>query len=245
MVGIKNYLATVAIALLSTFSYGQITSGKITFERRTNLKKKFGDDERMKHLITEENKIRMEVFELYFDENNSLFKVVENDDDEKGFMSYTTQINTTYQDLQKNEMRIILDLFGKNLYVKDSLQKRKWKVTESKRNIGEYMCRKAIWKKNDSTRIYAWFSVDIVPSIGPEGFHGLPGAILGLASEDGGIIYFAKSVEPIKPAETELLTYSSKGKDVYSIKELKIELEKKISGKPWGQRMLDDMFKWF
>jgi len=245
MVGIKNYLALVAIALLSTFSYGQITSGKITFERRTNLKKKFGDDERMKHYLTEENQIRMEVFELYFDESNSLFKVVENDDDEKGFMSYTTQRNITYQDLQNDKIRIVIDLFGNNVYVKDSLPKRKWKVTESKRNIGEYMCRKAIWQKNDSTRIYAWFSVDIVPSVGPEGFCGLPGAILGLASEDGGIIYFAKSVEALKPADAGLLNYDGEDKDVYSIKDLKIDLTKKISGKPWGQRMLDGMFKWF
>jgi GLPGLI family protein len=245
MVGIKKQLALVAIALLSTFSYGQITSGKITFERRTNLKKKFGEDERMKQFLTEENKIKTEVFELYFDENNSLFKVVENDDDEKGFMSYTTQRNITYQDLQKDEVRIIIDLFGKSIYVKDSLQKRNWKVTESKRNIGDYMCRKAIWQKNDSTRIYAWFSVDIVPSIGPEGFCGLPGAILGLASEDGGIIYFAKNVEVLKPSEAALLEYKSEDKDVYSVKELRIDLEKKISGKPWGQRMLDDMFKWF
>ncbi|MDG1147670.1 MAG: GLPGLI family protein [Crocinitomicaceae bacterium] len=244
MGGIKKYWTLVAIALLSTFSYGQITSGKITFERRTNLKKKFGEDERMKHFLTEENKIKTEVFELYFDENRSLFKVVENDDDEKGFMSYTTQRNVTYQNLQKDELRIIIDLFGKNLYVKDSLKHRKWQVTESKRTIGDYMCRKAIWQKNDSTRIYAWFSVDIVPSIGPEGFCGLPGAILGLASEDGGIIYFAKSVAPIKPTEMKLLHYADENKDVYSVKELQVELEKKLSGKPWGQRMIDDMFKW-
>ena len=107
MGGIKKYWTLVAIALLSTFSYGQITSGKITFERRTNLKKKFGEDERMKHFLTEENKIKTEVFELYFDENRSLFKVVENDDDEKGFMSYTTQRNVTYQNLQKDELRCL------------------------------------------------------------------------------------------------------------------------------------------
>ena len=136
MVGIKNYLAIVAIAFLSTFSYGQITSGKITFERRTNLKKKYGEDERMKRFLTEENKIKKEIFELYFDENKSSFKVVQNDDAEKGFMSYTTQRNITYQDLQKDEMVIIIDLFGNNVYVKDSLQNRPWKVTESKRKQG-------------------------------------------------------------------------------------------------------------
>jgi len=244
MVGIKNYLATVAIALLSTFSYGQITSGKITFERRTNLKKKYGEDERMKRFLTEENKIKKEIFELYFDETRSSFKVVENEDAEKGFMSYTTQRNITYQDLQKDEMVVIIDLFGSNVYVKDSLQNRPWQVTESKRKIGDYMCRKAIWEKNDSTRVYAWFSVDIAPSVGPEGFSGLPGAILGLASEDGGIIYFAKSVEVIK-LPLGVLDYDSEKKKFNTLEELRITLESKFSGKPWGKRILEDMFKWY
>jgi GLPGLI family protein len=244
MVGIKNYLAIVAIALLSTCVHGQITSGKITFERKTNLKKKFGEDERMKRFLTEENKIRMEVFELYFDENRSSFKVVENEDEDEGFMRYTTQRNVTHQDLKKDEVLIILDLWGNNVYVKDSLQKRQWKVTESKRKIGNYMCRKAIWQKNDTTRIYAWFSVDIVPSIGPEGFNGLPGAILGLATEDGGIIYFAKSVEAMKPPEGAL-DYEIGKNDVYTMEELRVELEKRFAGQPWGKRVFDDMFRWY
>jgi GLPGLI family protein len=244
MVGIKNYLAIVAIALLSTCVHGQITSGKITFERKTNLKKKFGEDERMKRFLTEENKIRVEVFELYFDENRSSFKVVENEDEDEGFMRYTTQRNVTHQDLKKDEVLIILDLWGNNVYVKDSLQKRQWKVTESKRKIGNYMCRKAIWQKNDTTRIYAWFSVDIVPSIGPEGFNGLPGAILGLATEDGGIIYFAKSVEAMKPPEGAL-DYEIGKNDVYTMEELRVELEKRFAGQPWGKRVFDDMFRWY
>lgn len=244
MVGIKNTVALIAIALLSTISYGQITSGKITFERRTNIKKKFGDDERMKRFITEDNKIRLEVFELYFDENKSSFKVVEDEDEEQGFMRYTTQRNVTHQDLQKDEVLIILDLWGNNVYVKDSLQKRQWKVTESKRKIGNYMCRKAIWQKNDSTRIYAWFSVDVVPSIGPEGFNGLPGAILGLATEDGGIIYFATEVVAMKPPEG-VLSYDLGKNDVYTMEELRIELEKRFAGQPWGQRVFDDMFRWY
>lgn len=245
MVGIKNTVAVIAIALLSTFSYGQITSGKIVFERRTNLKKKFGEDERLKQFITKENQIRLEVFELYFDENRSSFKFVENeDDDEQGFMRYMTQRNETYQDIEKDEFLLKIDLWGNSVYVKDSMQVRQWKVTESKRKIGSYMCRKAIWQKNDSTRIYAWFSVDVVPSIGPEGFNGLPGAILGLATEDGGIIYFAKEVIAMKPPEG-VLDYDTGKDDVYTMNELRVELEKRFGNQPWGKRVFDDMFRWY
>ena len=64
--------------------------------------------------------------------------------------------------------------------VQDSLPARNWKITDSKRSICGYECRKAIYQKNDSTRIYAWYTTALVPSVGPEGFCGLPGTILDI-----------------------------------------------------------------
>ena len=106
----------------------------------------------------------------------------------------------------------------------DSNTNRQWKITDSKRNIANYECTKAVWQKNDSTRLYAWFSPEIVPSVGPEGFDGLPGAILGLATEDGGIIYFAKSVEELKPT-SEVYKVDLKKKEVYTMAELKDKID--------------------
>ena len=243
MDGVKKILVVIFGLLFTIFSYGQITSGKITFERRTNLKKKYGDNQRMKSFITEENKIRKETFNLHFDEERSSFIVVEDPNAEKGYMNYTTQRNKTYQNLEKDEMVVVIDLFGNNAYVKDKMPNRPWKITESKRKIGGYMCRKAIWEKNDSTRIYAWFSVDIVPSIGPEGFCGLPGAILGLATEDGGVIYFAKKVDAGQ-FSPKSLEYEKTNKFT-TIEELKIKLESRFSGKPWGKEIVEDIFKWY
>ena len=243
MDGVKKILVVIFGLLFTIFSYGQITSGKITFERRTNLKKKYGDNQRMKSFITEENKIRKETFNLHFDEERSSFIVVEDPNAEKGYMNYTTQRNKTYQNLEKDEMVVVIDLFGNNAYVKDKMPNRPWKITESKRKIGGYMCRKAIWEKNDSTRIYAWFSVDIVPSIGPEGFCGLPGAILGLATEDGGVIYFAKKVDAGQ-FSPKSLEYEKTNK-FSTIEELKIKLESRFSGKPWGKGIVEDIFKWY
>jgi GLPGLI family protein len=95
---------------------------------------------------------------------------------------------------------------------------------------------------NDSTRIYAWFSVDIVPSIGPEGFEGLPGAILGLATEDGSVIYFAKEVKAMDPP-AGILKYEDKGKDVYTEEALKAILKERMS--QWMKpKDLDAMFSW-
>ena len=84
-------------------------------------------------------------------------------------------------------------------------------MTSSKRKIAGYECRRVIWKKNDSTRIHAWYSQELVPAVGPESFGGLPGTILGLATEDGGVVYFAKSVEVgVKDIESHIPDYPAK-----------------------------------
>ena len=109
--------------------------------------------------------------------------------------------------------------------------------------ISGYSCRKAIWQQNDSTRIYAWYTDDIVPNVGPESFSGLPGAILGIATEDGGVIYFAKSIELSKP--DVLMMQPKKGKNkIYTSAELKTKLEKDFGKNPWGKAMIRDLFSW-
>ncbi len=135
-----------------------------------------------------------------------------------------------------------MDMWGNETFLRDTMDNRKWKVTESKRKISGYMCRKAIWEMNDSTRIYAWFSPDIVPTIGPEGFGELPGAILGLATEDGGVIYFAKEVVAMEPP-AGVFNYETKGKDVYTEAELKVIIQEKM-GQWIKPHEIEAMFSW-
>jgi GLPGLI family protein len=105
------------------------------------------------------------------------------------------------------------------------------------------MCRKAVWEMNDSTRIYAWFSPNIVPSVGPEGFYGLPGAILGLATENGAIVYFATEIKEVS-VEASKLDYSSYKKDVYTKDELISTLVTSM-GKWVKREDLEGMFSWY
>jgi len=242
MAGIRRFSVVVLLTLVCATSYGQITTGTILFERKTNLKKQLGDNPRAKQFITEENKIRIEQFELHFNDSMAAFLPVESDEEEAGMMKYFTTRNSVYQDLSKDEKMTVMDLWGNETYLKGEMSGRSWKVTESKRKIGGYLCRKAIWEMNDSTRIYAWFSVDIVPPVGPEGFSGLPGTILGLATENGGVIYFAKSVSLIAP-KPELLTTDPGKKDVYTKPELRELLEEKM-GKWMKKSDFDGMFSW-
>ncbi|MGB1518335.1 MAG: GLPGLI family protein [Crocinitomicaceae bacterium] len=223
----------------------QITSGRVVYERRTNLQKLYGNMEQMKRFINEDNKIKKEQFELLFNDTASAFLPIEDPNAEKSWMSWMTQKNKTYQNFNTSEQITELDMFGQQLFVGETIDPKKWKVTESKRYISNYHCRKAMYEKNDTTRIYAWFAVELTPSIGPEGISGLPGTILGLATEDGGIVYFAKEVEVLEPKK-EQLSYELGKNEKYSRESLAEEIMERMGGRggKWAGSMMDNLFRW-
>ena len=239
----KIFVCGISAVLLSLQAWAQtdyISSGKIIFERRTNLEKRF-NDQRMKRFVTEANKIRIESFQLAFNDTSSYFAVVPSNQPEE--MAWLTTKNAYYQNLNKSSQLMMLAVFGQNVYVQDSLPQRTWKITDGKRTICGYECRKAIYQKNDSTRLYAWYSPLLTPSVGPEGFCGLPGTILGLATEDGGIVYFAKKIELSEPKKEELLLNPGKNK-VFTIAELRQKIDKEYGSTPWGKSLFNDLFRW-
>lgn len=233
---------TILLVLLLTgataVTRAQITSAKITFERKTNLYKKFKSDNNIQRWVKEEDKIKIDYFELYITDSASVFKQQESELRET--YSWATTKNTVYQNFRTNTRYVIKPIWGEELHLTDTLLKRQWQITESTRKISGYICRKAIWKANDTTKIYAWFSYDITPSTGPESFNGLPGTILGIATEDGGQVYFAKNVEIIKPLAAQLIP--PKKKKIYSIPELKSELTKQYGHEKWFKNFMLNQF---
>lgn len=218
----------------------QIKSGKITYERKTNLYKKFKNNGDVKEWLKEEDKNKLDVFELYFNDSLSLFKPQESDLVEK--MSWSTNKNSVYQNRITNKRITIKTIWGERFLLEDTIRISKWKITENKRNVCGYQCRKAILNINDSTRLYAWFCTELDATIGPESLGGLPGVILGLATEDGGVIYFAKTVEIIKPTLEVLLPKKSKEK-LYKTAELKAQITKDFGKEKWGKMMLYNQFE--
>lgn len=235
----KIIIIVLFTVILPQVVFSQITYGKITYERKTNLWKKFKHNGDVKEWLKEEDKNKIDMFELYFNDSLSVFKPQESDLAER--MSWATSKNVVYQNYKTNYRLTEKKIWGEGFTVVDTVRQFNWKMTDSKRSICGYQCRKAIWQANDSTRIYAWFCSEIIPSIGPESFVGLPGAILGLATEDGGVIYFAKSVEMVKPETTTLLPKKTKQK-IYKAAELKAQLEKDFGKEKWGKAMIYNQF---
>lgn len=236
----KKYGFILLLIFLAQCVQAQVRAGKVVYERKTNLYKKFkGDD--VKEWLREEDKNKVDVFELYFDDSSSLFQPQESELKER--MSWATSKNKVYRKLNAPTGLFVKSIWGEQLYISDTVPRRQWKITDSKRTISGYVCRKAIWQQNDTTRIYAWYCDELMPSIGPESFGGLPGVILGLATEDGGVIYFAKSVETSPVAFDALVPKPGKSK-IYSNEELRIKLQKDFGKNPWGKAMIKEVFAW-
>ena len=113
----------VLLVLITLAGTGQIRSGKIVFERRTNLLKKYSDN-RMKAWL-KDKKIKIDMFEMYFNDTMSIFKPQETDLVEQ--MDWATMKNTVYQNLKKNQRMSILPIWGDNVFVSDSLKKENGK----------------------------------------------------------------------------------------------------------------------
>ena len=217
-----------------------VREGKITYERRTNLWKIF-DDERMRQFVGEKNKIKVEEFSLYFNDTSSLFSHIVPDQPDP--QSWLTMKNTVYNIFSKGQRFVYMDMMGNSMIIGDSLVKHTWKITDKTRKIAGYECTRVIWQKDDTTRIYAWYTTDIIATVGPENIQGLPGAVLGLATEDGSIVYFAKKVDVMTPTVEQIAQPTRKGKQ-YTQAELIADLTEKLKGQPYGDRIITGMFYW-
>lgn len=220
-------------------------SGQITFKKKTNLEKRFqgGSDEFGRNNRWQKEP-KYDSYVLYFNDTSSLFLYVPpliGEEDRE----WSTTKTTTYMDIKEGTVQRQFSIAGSELYLKDSLSPRKWIITGGGRDIAGYKTKQAMWKANDSTRIYAWYSEQIAPTVGPETFFGLPGAILGLAIEDGGVVYFAEKVEPLKNENFLKKMPTTKKDEYYSEEKLIAFIKKELSKrKDANQSMLYDVIIW-
>jgi GLPGLI family protein len=192
-------LLGIAVALSAGLCMGQSAEGVIDYELKVNMHRNIPkENEGIKAMIPE---FRMSQFQLFFTADESLFKPVEEEEDEEVSNNGGAQIRMRMPqsevyikpgDQKIVEMREFMD---KKYLIHDTLKATGWKLgTETKTILG-YECRKAI--KADTARkqtIAAWFSDKLRPSLGPDRFSSLPGAVLELDINDGERAYTAKKI---------------------------------------------------
>lgn len=227
---------------ISISSFGQIKEGVIQFDRRINLFKKFPSPETQKWL-GKKNQYSYDKYLLYFNDTASVFVPDPDQEPKEGMMKWLVQQHSMIQHLNNHANVTLLDFFGQVIVVEDTLHPREWKYTGKLRTIANYQCTQAMLNIDDSTRLYAWFTTEIIPQIGPENFLGLPGAILGIASENGGITYFATKVEA-KKVDLQKVTPKFNAKKAKTMKEVKEEMISQFANKEEAKPLIKDFLTW-
>ncbi|HYE55479.1 MAG TPA: GLPGLI family protein [Chitinophagaceae bacterium] len=112
-----------------------------------------------------------------------------------------------YKNMQTRELLYRENFtFSREKYytVRDTMTNIKWNITNEKKNIGKFVCRKA--EANAFGRKWtAWFTTDIPLSIGPWKLWGLPGAILEATDATNTYMFLFREVDiPNLEAQTKV-----------------------------------------
>lgn len=184
-----------------------ISSGKITYERKMNLWADLKEThfEGFKKMIPE---YKTDRFVLTFDTGRSLYTPA--GAQQKLMMPLPASENVVFTDFTTGWQTASKTVFEKTFIIEEALRKATWKIKDDFRDIAGFNCRRATTILFDSVFVVAFYTDEIIPSAGPESFHGLPGAILGLVINRLHTTWYATAVEATE-VDRKQLTAPSKG----------------------------------
>lgn len=137
---------------------------------------------------------------LYFSPAESKYEDSEEkaEADDMGY-SWRKEAYTIQRNFEKNTLHDIIQMLGKVYVIEDTLIAQNWKIQNDLKEVAGHICMKAYWEDTlKAQKITAWFAQDIPSSAGPERFCGLPGLILEIDVNNGGMIVSADRIEPKK-----------------------------------------------
>lgn len=239
--------------LFNSFNFGQIRYGTIHYDVKINLSKRFsqnsnagpgggrggfaGGDKK-----NESNNYLNEKATLYFTDSMSIFVIHPLDEVKEQNKTFLT---TTKMDFRNQTISTSINILGSQFYVRDTIPQCVWKFTGKNRDIAGVKCKQATTKLADGTKIYAWFDTAVLPAVGPESYTNLPGAILGLAYEDGSITYFASTISTSFPEEIATAFPNLNPRKVYSREDFIKEFSSKYDKNDRLYQLIQDLIHFF
>lgn len=239
----------ILVIIFLVFSFGAfsqarfIESGKIIYERKiaqvTLLESTQKPGEENNIWIAEMKKVAPRIltdsFSLSFNNEKSYYAALKESQDKPFLFPLLKagQDDFVAQDYLNQSSSSLRNFFDKTFFIKDGIKNFTWKIGNEVRDIAGFECRKAITKICDSVVVVAFYTEQITPSVGPENFNGLPGAILGIAVPRLSLTLFATRLE---------LSEGVPGIDEKKIKKLKPTTRAQVNSdilkvvKDWGDK---------
>ena len=231
------YITGLIILAFSSSISAQDLQGKIYYVSKSKINTNFGQrqiSEAQKARIKErQNQESTKNHVLVFKNSKSLFseEVNSNLNTEQsgerngggGFrqLLFSQSSGTYYIDTTTKTYVAQKEIYGKKFLIKDDFPTLNWERTDEVKNIGKYLCFKAIAKiiiqsddlnvPDKETIVTAWYTIELPLAIGPELYWGLPGAILELHTEN--MVYLCSKIE-LNSENAESINVPKKGKEV-------------------------------
>lgn len=194
-----------------------IKYAKVEYEKTINMHKNMGDDSWVAELKKQLPQYRKIYFDLIFSPTESYYapgRIPENDPYRNFGWGDLAQENKSYAAFEEGKVIQQKQIYEEKFLVKDNLLNIEWKILDEIRPIAGFDCRKALGRFNDSLYVVAFYTDEILAPGGPEGFHGLPGLILGLAFPRINTTWFATKVALVEPKDFEKQKPLKGGKEV-------------------------------
>lgn len=238
------------VMVFGVHAWAQYTAeGTIEYKRSTNLDRVIDemDDEDRGWIDKYRSKIpkhRDAYFELYFNQNYSMYTPGKDAPESSQFMSWVGRHpaaeNKVYTDFKTHKVTAQKQVYEEDFLVKDTMRKIEWKIMDEVRTIANFKCRKAVGVMCDSVYVVAFYTDDIMVSGGPEMFSGLPGMILQIAVPRLHTTWIATNVNITTP-DPKSFKEPKKGKES-SQEDMIATIHKSI--KRWGKDYADKMVWW-
>lgn len=195
-------LLFLILILTSAVASAQKNEGIVLYEVKMNMHRRLpADRQEMKTMIPEFRTTKMQ---LIFNQNESLFKNVEEDDDEEinanggamrmRFMMPQNELYFNFAENKKVEMR---EFMTKKFLLEGEIKPNAWKISdEETKEIKGYLCKKATFTNEErKMNVVAWFTEQIPVSAGPDNYNSLMGLVLQVDINDGEIVTTASNIE--------------------------------------------------
>ena len=249
----KRIVSTGFALIALIVANAQQKEGKVTYERTVQMQVSFaGMNEEMQRMIP---RSRTDKFELTFANNQTLYKAVEQEEEDEmmGGDQGGVQIrmmaqganDVIYNNLETGKRVEQREVMDKKFIINDSIRPLKWKMTGETKMILNHNCMKAVATQIsprtmttmdngklerkeiiDTAAIVAWFASDIPVSAGPSEFQGqLPGLILEMDVANGRQVY--KAIELKDKADVAIIKEPT-GKKQYTQEEFRKERDAMI-----------------